>query len=353
MIKTSESNISKIYLMLGFACNFGCKYCIQNQSKTCADLSPEVDENVFLYIEHLVKIRQSGRGKLKIMFWGGEPLLYLSTIKKIINRLGSSVEYGLVTNGELIDEEFVELANTNDISVALSHDGKFTESTRRKNIFKKEGFLEKFNSIKKRGVLGVLSRYNYDFQAFQDYVYKHCKRDTGVTLEMLKLTWAMPKDLYEIDLEKYRKSLEVTAKIAFWDILNLRISNEVRLFLPYLKKTVNQDNIYKDILACRQFYNVMNIDLNGNVYACHNSILKLGNISDNRIYLAKKYTAFLESRKKECCESCKYLNLCQRGCPFESELKSKTCKLRKVFFGVTEKLINELIESYEPIDLEV
>lgn len=351
MIKASDSNINIIYLMMGFACNFNCKYCIQ--TPTCNNLNPIIDDDVFKYIKRLVNMRDKDKNKLKIMFWGGEPLLYISTIKNVLNRLGNSVRYGVVTNGSLLTDEFVDLANQYNISVALSYDGFNTDITRKINILENRVIRERFNNINNRGILSVLSAYNYDFNKLQENAYQYCKKDTGITLEMLKITWNMPEDIYKINKELYRKSLQYTADKAYKDILSGIITNDVNLFLPHLENICYVNSMYKDVPRCLQFYNTMNIDLNGNVYICHNSNTKIGSIKDNRITLGVRYEDFLQKSKNDKCMSCKYYNLCQGGCPLENKYKHITCELRMIFFDEVNKLANRLIQSYLDVDLEV
>lgn len=350
MIKCSESNIRKVYLMMGFACNFQCRYCLQTGEHRPGDKTvPVIQEKVWRYLERLIKCRNSETGKLRIMFWGGEPLLYKDIIRQVVERFQDRADYGLVTNGALIDEDFVAFANDHDIAVSVSHDGPETSHTRGCDIWKEDRFRSLFAKLKHKGINGVLSAYNYDFLK-TDSMYPV---GTYVGQERLVVNWGIPDDICKVPGAEYAAALKRTANKAYQDILSGNLTNAASFFLPVLKRIVYQDPEYKSVPTCGQFYRVMNVDLAGNVYVCHNSSVKIGTVDDLRIRLAQRYEAFLSSRRQAICEECPYMPLCHGGCPLELTGKAVSCQWRKAYFATAVNLAERLINSYEPIDLEV
>ena len=344
MLKCSSLDIRTIYLMLGEACNFRCRYCLQD----CHDgrtmkKDVKISENVINYIRRLAKAQ-----KIKIMFWGGEPLIYLDTIKKCVSALGDAAEYGIVTNGSLLDEETVEFLNDNGFTVSLSHDGPNTIKTRGVDILPR--IAPVFSKIEKRGALGVLSAYNQDYQAFKEYVNSFAP-NTPCSWETLKVTWDMPKELYAFDFGKLNESLQKMKEDAISAAVNGIISPELNFFMPELRLIAHKSRNIIEIPRCQQFYSALDIDCNGNIFACHNSREKIGEISEDRINVAVRYNEFLEKNKKENCAACLFLDFCHSGCPLEQE-HEEVCTVRKMIYSTACELSDELVKAfYEPLEL--
>lgn len=351
MAKYSVHNINMIYLILGNKCNFKCRYCLQGEH--CDnEVAKYPTEDVYNYIEHLIKIRAKSRPKLRIIFWGGEPLIYLATIKEVVDRFGDSVGYALVTNGALLSKSFIEFANLHDISVTLSNDGLNTFKTRRLNFLGDKEFCKFFMQLKNRSIESVTSAYNYDYCALIDYLRERVP-NTPVQIDPLKVTWDIPNDIRDVPLDDYEEKLRLVAKRAYLDILNQKVTDEVRLFLPSLK-IISKLNDSPEFPKCGQFYKSLNIDCDGNIYPCHDlSLSPIGNIKDARIDVADVFENWLDKRRYDKCNSCEVNFLCAGGCPLETEFKEDTCKLNKVFYKVSIELAEKLIEEFEDIDLEV
>lgn len=343
-MKTAEVNINNIYLMMGFACNFKCRYCLQTESKCVMPTS--VSEKVYDYINHLVAIRSKTQQKLKIFFWGGEPLVYKHIIKQVVERLKDTVEYNIVTNGGLLDDDFVEYANANSISVVLSYDGKNTDKTRGKDMLKDKAFVERFRRLTNKGTLGVFSAYNYDFIENRNNEFPYNE-------EMLKITWDMPEDIYAVPLDKWEEKLTLMANKALNDMRSFTYSDEVDYFSNdvnrLLSAILNEEQ--NNIPNCRQVYTTMNIDLQGNVYVCHNCGDILGTVEDERIDIVDNYDKWLLDHEYQECKICRYYPMCKGGCPIEIEHKHKTCAMRKIYYKVVEELTRQYTMSLMEVDL--
>lgn len=347
----SSQNINKIYITLGHKCNFSCRYCLQDAPTKAQQTEAEPSEELFRYIETLAARRSAKRDKLTVVFWGGEPLLYKATIRKIVDRLQDKVKYALVTNGRLLDEETVGFCNEHEIHVALSHDGTHTKRTRKIDVLDDEKFIELFQKLERRNVESVANAYNYDFLALFDYIESKLG-ETPIIVDALRITWNMPQDLYNIDVKQYEKSLVAVAEVAQKDLLAGRLSNALRMFLPVLKKLSEGKEQGANVLNCGNFYHALNVDLAGNVYTCHNSCEKLGDISEERITLAERFDKWLADRCQSC-RDCDYFGLCRGGCPLETEYKHITCELNKAYYKTCIELAESVLFAYEPVDLEV
>ena len=103
-------------------CNMACRYCFQEHSPVKMEKATALAACDLLFsFGH----RQNG-----FSFFGGEPLLCRDIIESVLEymralneRRGGTVSYQMTTNGTLLDESFLKLANEHYIAVALSHDG--------------------------------------------------------------------------------------------------------------------------------------------------------------------------------------------------------------------------------------
>src|SRR6185369_9378545 len=118
-----KSKIAKrLRIQMGLKCNKGCSYCSQTIHVGDAKDTITADAKIFLK-----NVRNWFWGKPdKIEFWGGEPLLYWNKIKLLVEGLAPEypdTQFIIITNGTLIDEEFIDYVEKYNIGVGISHDG--------------------------------------------------------------------------------------------------------------------------------------------------------------------------------------------------------------------------------------
>lgn len=103
-------------------CNMACRYCFQEHSPVKMEKATALAACDLLF--------SFGHRKNGFSLFGGEPLLCRDVIEEVLTyceklnekRVGS-VSYQMTTNGTLLDESFLKLADKHDIAIALSHDG--------------------------------------------------------------------------------------------------------------------------------------------------------------------------------------------------------------------------------------
>lgn len=353
----TELNINKIYLMLGQRCNFSCRYCIQEAEKeTERENGHGVSLKVLNYIRHLIKIRPYKKiGKLTVMFWGGEPLIYFDQIKAVVAALGDGAAYAMVSNGALLTEEVVAFCNQHDIHYVLSNDGPNTVKTRGENLLEDERFLALFKKLQNKAVDAVISAYNQDYQQLWEYLDGKVP-GIQVYTELLQCTWNMPQDLYQFDFPAYRKSLRKAARQAHADILRGHWTREVQLLAPCVKEIMrvvekNGEDEVKPFPRCGQIRHAMNVDTQGEVYACHNFSEQIGAVDEEYETLLARYDARLALDST--CGGCAYLAVYRGGCPYvkASAGKECCCEMRKIFFAVCAEFIAGFAHVLEEVDL--
>lgn len=119
-------------------CNLACTYCYQEENGYNADapfcgrsnMSMEVAKAA---LDLSVRNKSASTG---FCIYGGEPLLCKDMIREFVEYCrdnkpeGHIMRYKLVTNGVLMDEDFVKFATENEIGIALSHDGLMQDDCR-------------------------------------------------------------------------------------------------------------------------------------------------------------------------------------------------------------------------------
>lgn len=343
-------NVKTIYLMMGFNCNFRCRHCIQDSCNTSIQKN-NISKDVIDYLNRLINIRPTSYDKITIMFWGGEPLIYWNTIKDVIDIFHDKFSYSMVTNGSLLTQDKVDYINKYQIKVALSYDGKNTDKVRMVNVLQDKDKLELFKQIKNKSICAVSSAYNYDYQELYNHIDELIDTEIPVDIEQFRVTWDMPKDLYDIDLVEYRDKLHELAIQAKEDILNVKYSRPVSFFLKHLWGLCYTDKMYS--LKCGQMYNKLNIDLQGNIYSCHNLCNPIGTVRDDRVSLVNKQDRWVSDNLPTNCKNCKYYIVCNGGCPNEliKDGERISCKINKVIFDEVFWLANELENSFMCVDL--
>ncbi len=119
--KYRKVNVLKI--QLGLRCNYHCSYCLQSTWRDKGRTPKESDADAFM--EKLdkagIEIKQGGH----IELWGGEPLVYIKVLRRLIPLLHRrfNVIISMVTNGSLLTKELVDFFYENNVKIAISHDG--------------------------------------------------------------------------------------------------------------------------------------------------------------------------------------------------------------------------------------
>lgn len=119
-------------------CNMACKYCYQidngyNDSDAFCGRSDMTLDTWKAALDLSIRNKHHSTG---FCIYGGEPLLCKDTIIKFVEYANSTtgddhiVRYKLVTNGTLLDEDFLKFATKNKIDIALSHDGLMQDDCR-------------------------------------------------------------------------------------------------------------------------------------------------------------------------------------------------------------------------------
>lgn len=180
---------SELILKVSSCCNLNCDYCyVFNQGDTSfLNEPPLMDIGLIPLIlkrinEHCLSHQLS---KFFVVFHGGEPLLqkkeffeeFVYSAKEICP--GVDFEYGVQTNGTLLDQEWIDLFKQLNIQIGISIDGPREASVHR--VLRKNGkpafdqIIRGVNLIKKNAlILCTLSVMNVEYPA--RYIYEYIKK---------------------------------------------------------------------------------------------------------------------------------------------------------------------------------
>ena len=116
-----ETDLKKIYLMLGPACNLKCRHCYETDVPQ-PRLKKTIDRDVWNYLERMSADRvKRGDAPMQLTFWGGEPLLYWNLIREVVERMGDGAfSYWIMSNGVLLSDDMVDFINTHGMFYSVS-----------------------------------------------------------------------------------------------------------------------------------------------------------------------------------------------------------------------------------------
>jgi len=117
----TKRDLRTLKIQLGLSCNYSCEYCSQ-RFVPHADETNKDDIAPFLAgLDNWITTPPE-----RIEFWGGEPFVYWKTLKPLAEALRQrfpAVQFGIVTNGSLLDFEKNAWLDQLGFGVGISHDG--------------------------------------------------------------------------------------------------------------------------------------------------------------------------------------------------------------------------------------
>lgn len=355
-----KHDINTIFVMLGQQCNLNCKYCMQHD--LIIDVLPKrfIHHDVINFIKYHANKQER---PIDIRFYGGEPLIYFNDIKQIVNLLKKdNVSFSIISNGKLINENIVKFFNDNNFSsVAISWDGIDSIKTRLYDVFKeKQNLLLNINNL---CISGVISSFNYpnsfinSIKPFIEEYYRIHNYMINFSKDEIMDMNAYHSDLRTFDYNEINKQMNILVNNIKKSFVNMETSNislndylYISLFTMYCNSIQSGLNSYTRSF-CGNGINVINLDLEGNLYQCHNNWIKIGDInSDYNTYIlkAKELDTITLNNFNSTCKNCSILSLCKCGCPLiKQDIREKTdfCKLRKAIYEPIINLVNEAIAN--------
>lgn len=357
MRKYHENIIDTVFVMLGPKCNLRCRYCLQQPLRADRERE-EIDPEV---IEFIRDIARNQSVPVTVHFYGGEPLVYQQQMREIIEPLRdeTNIRLSMISNGILLTDELVEYLNEEDVYCSISWDGPGTCNVRGVDVFAEQKHRSRALNLKHLRISSVISAYNYPLEtpdAFVDLDQEYHQR-IGQSLflgfDEIMDTGLADRTLLEIDFDRvYREMCVIAAeteKMLRGDACNPWYAHLGRQYLSRMKNNVEGNSSFlRGTCACGNGYSVLNMDLRGNLYRCHNADVVIGSIHDTYSqYLSNVVLHDTTRENTEHCASCPVVSLCDGGCPLlgQDVRDAYYCKLKKAMFLPFVELVVRLNEE--------
>lgn len=117
----AKTTPKKLKISLGLSCNYECEYCSQRFVPRADETNPGEVESFVTGLDAWVKEEPE-----QIEFWGGEPFVYIKTMRPLVERLRvkyPNAAFQVITNGSLLTPEINQWLDDMGFQVGLSHDG--------------------------------------------------------------------------------------------------------------------------------------------------------------------------------------------------------------------------------------
>lgn len=348
-----ETDLKKIYLMLGPACNLKCRHCYETDVPQ-PRLKKTIDRDVWNYLERMSADRaRRGDSPMQLTFWGGEPLLYWNLIREVVERMGDGAfSYWIMSNGVLLSDGMVDFINTHGMFYSVSCDGRDTAKVRGINILEDDDFCRRFMQINKRCVGVTTHAYNIDPHGLWQWIRSRVGPVHLHYQYTLECTFDMDPDLYAYDFAAFERNMR-RCRMEFpvdWACGNT--DTPARYFLKRGVAGVERliarrraglpDEWYPECLPMRKD---INVDILGFVHACHNRSSVIGRVTDSFETLLAACDAYIRrgiAAKPEC-DACDVKALCRHGCPLNPMSRGQRicCEAEKLYWHESVRTVND------------
>ncbi|MDD5012699.1 MAG: TIGR04084 family radical SAM/SPASM domain-containing protein [Candidatus Nanoarchaeia archaeon] len=341
------------HLILTENCNSDCRYCCE---KSMSEFDNGLDkkfqfdfsesEKFEVGINDLKKFLEKDKNPV-LIFYGGEPLLEIEKIKKIIDEI--KVPFRMQTNGKLLDELPIDyVRQIGKILVSLDGDKGRTDFNRGRGTYDK--VVSNIKKIKESGYDGELIARMTVSQDFPD-IYEQVLSLINSGFDSVH--WQLDAGFYRFDFDenkfqdfvlKYNKS--ISKLINYW-IGEMKKGKVLKLY-PFLGIMESILKNEKTKLRCGAGHSGYAITQSGKIVVCPimNCIRDFyaGDIKNSSPENLKKFSV------SEPCTNCDYLDLCGGRCLYWNKSKLWPRKGDELICSTIKYLIDELKNKKSEIE---
>lgn len=366
---SDNEEVYNLIMMVEQGCNLNCTYCYGGggEYNNRGKMSFEVAKDT---VDFLLN-NCGNRDRVYIAFFGGEPLLNIEVIKKIVEyteklqeETGIYIGKSMTTNGTLLTEEVVEYCLEKKIGIKISIDGP-KEIHDKYRVYKDgrgsyEDIIKNTSKLRNEGLVSARATIT-PFCLDRGYIENALEEDGFVNVgSALAMELLRDEDFLRI-YKSYTDGLEqiklLIKQKKYEEIKKKHIRSWGYLFL-----------IHKSAMAefnCGTGRNMYAVDINGNLYPCQrfvgNTEYTLGNIYNGvsgRKEFLNKININSHYRKK--CNKCWIRNLCLGQCVHTALVKTGkvyeqseiVCTLEKALYEDAICFYSQLQESEKAIIFE-
>ncbi|CAB4132230.1 AslB Arylsulfatase regulator (Fe-S oxidoreductase) [uncultured Caudovirales phage] len=335
-LKKSKT-IQLLKIQLGLGCNYSCDYCSQKFVERGEATSPK-DIEAFMQKLEVLDIKEEVG--LKVEFWGGEPLVYIKTLRPLAEAIRERFkdwekkpQFSIITNGSILTDETIDWLMAMDFSISISHDGPgqavrgpdpFDDPEQKKRLLGLYRMMTRLN--KPISFNSMLSAKNMSRREISDW-FVELTGDKNISLGEGGIVDAYDEDGITNSLQTKADHFKFR-QTAFADIYNT--DGEIAF-----KMQLNKINDFTSSVLSRKHAStlpqkcgmdnehVLAVDLKGNVITCQNVSAAetsmngeshlAGNLENYDNVEIKTSTHW--SKRKDCAD-CPVLHLCKGACMF-------------------------------------
>jgi His-Xaa-Ser system radical SAM maturase HxsB len=355
-------------------CNMACDYChseAKGQDSNGCDMNTETASKVVDFI------LANENKELYIEFQGGEPLLNFKVIKHIIedvrskNKSNKKINYILVTNLTLLNDEHLAFIQDNKIRLSTSIDGPAKLHDKHRRFLSGNGshasVISAIDKLKKNKIpVGMLLTTTKDSLPHPEEIVDEYVRLGAQIIQLKPINWigrGKESQRYTAEefIEYWTKSVDYMIRL---NKKGVQISERTATVL--LKKILTDyDPNFLDIRSpCGAVIGQLLYDQKGDIYSCDDGkifeIFKVGSVEDENYHnlLGKSNARAIIAASingnylcyscayKPYCGTCPVANYAEDGTAIPKLYKNFRCKIRKAQFDyLFGKIINSPDES--------
>ncbi len=351
-----DGNVTSITLQITQQCNLRCSYCVYSGEFLAQRKHSQQRMPLDIAYQAIDFLMQHSRYEnvVDIAFYGGEPLLEFSNIKKIIEYIErvypeKEVRYHTTTNGTLLNMDVVDFLVSKDFNIMVSIDGpekihdmhrRFASNGKgsfaiiRENLKKiKEKYPCFYNEISLSMVQDPQNDYNEIKGIRDDEVFQ----DLYISSSLVDDSFSLKKAVYS---ERYMKNRKYDLFLGYLMIMKNEkmegvLSNVLfEIMDKLLKKDLFANGKYENNLlpkgACIAGQNKLFVDVKGVFYPCEKvsekaSIMQIGDVIKGFNYDKIKSLINIGKLDEDMCKNCwaiKECDLCAAHCERNGKLSS-------------------------------
>jgi uncharacterized protein len=335
-----------LFLMMGIACNFNCRYCMQHPLLTKPVCGPRLSPQVIDFLLNLPPFDESNpENRYNMTCYGGEPLLYWDLVKQVVELLEPTGKFniGMVSNGSLLTDEKVDYMSEHKMGYTLSNDGPRTAELRGRNVLEEPEIVRLLNRIPHWTIESVLTARNYNLPENLAYWKSKGIDSDHIQLDLVQDTGGLPSDLTTFDLGGFQKIMDGVEERLYQSLINNTPTPEMGIANGYIwrmRAAINNEEVLNQP-KCGVGYGQLNFDLEGNCYLCHNCSTRIGTVKDSEQVLIEAYKKYDPFTTGPECQACSVLATCGGGCLLVSaeQRKNYFCPMARIYYGAVQNAV--------------
>ena len=322
--------VSHLVMNVSHSCNLRCDYCYADGGSYRGEKELMSSEVAIALVDFLLEAADDD--KVMITFFGGEPLLNTDAIEAAVARgieksdaMGKEIDFGLTTNGTLLNEDVIRFVASHDIKLTVSIDGQRDAHDRHRKFLNGGGSYDMLVSslpkLLKTGWIparATLTRHNLDVVAIIDHLF-----DLGFSQVGFAPVDSADEEfgLGEPEMEQLLEGFETLAD----RFLEAALRGKIYGFTNIINMMTLFHQGDAKVLPCGAVLKLMCASPVGDFQLCHrfagNNEFNVGSVRDG--IEDQRRRRLLESvmvGSKPTCRACWAKHICGGGCHFLAQL---------------------------------